>query len=357
MKSSTLTALLIAAVSLIWILSGVVLPSSAEDKAGAKTEEKELMAVRVRDSVAEDFVNKIRITGRTQATQSVDVQAEIEGLVKTILLREGTIVEEGDILARLEERDLRAVLDEARERVGQRALEFKVAEELETEGFNSRVRLAQAKADLETARAQLKKAEENLDNIDIRAPFGGIIHARHIEIGDFVDKGQLLFTIVDLDPLEVQGYVTEHKVAFISTGDVAHIKLIDGQDIEGVITYIAPAAEPDTRTFAVKVEIMNPGHVIKSGMTADIYLPMPAQKAHQISPSILTLDDDGVVGVRIVDDNNQVHFKPVTIVSDHPDHMWIEGLPDQARIITVGQDFVVDGQFVKPVPSDGEGLL
>jgi multidrug efflux system membrane fusion protein len=68
-----------------------------------------------------------------------------------------------------------------------------------------------------------------------------------------------------------------------------------------------------------------------------------------ISPSVLALADDGTIGVKVVDDDDVVRFLPITIVADRPDGIWVAGIPDKARLITVGQDFVVDGETVKPV--------
>ncbi len=68
-------------------------------------------------------------------------------------------------------------------------------------------------------------------------------------------------------------------------------------------------------------------------------------KAAKISPGILVLDDNGVVGVRAVE-NGVVHFLPVQIISDGPDGMWVGGLPDHLNVITIGQQFVGDGARV-----------
>ena len=74
-------------------------------------------------------------------------------------------------------------------------------------------------------------------------------------------------------------------------------------------------------------------------------------RAQKISPGILVLDDNGAVGVRIVKDGI-VHFVPVKIVSDGPDGMWVSGLPDHVTVITVGQEFVSDGERVEAVPGE-----
>lgn len=78
-------------------------------------------------------------------------------------------------------------------------------------------------------------------------------------------------------------------------------------------------------------------------------IPLPAVRAHKPSPGVLTLDDSGRVGVRTVEANNKVRFVPVTIIGQDADGLWVGGLPERATVITVGQEFVVDGQTVEPV--------
>jgi multidrug efflux system membrane fusion protein len=83
-------------------------------------------------------------------------------------------------------------------------------------------------------------------------------------------------------------------------------------------------------------------------------VPVAELPAHRVSPAILTLTDDGKIGVKTVNAENIVEFHAVQIVGDGPDGVWLVGLPERARFITVGQDFVVTGQKVEPVPDTNE---
>ena len=359
MKKSFILALVIAIVAALWILSGFLLPA---DKAPGQAEnskqaEKAVMQVRVRVLQAQPFVNDVIVTGRTRASRQVSLKAETDGQVITLQAEKGTQVKEGDVIAQLEERDRKARLVEARQRVKQREIEYNAAKSLENKGFNSRVRLAQTRADLETARANLKQAEVDLDNINIRAPFDGIVYEQHIEIGDFVSVGQDVYTIVDLDPLELTGFVTEKQIVDIPKDVKAKAELIDGHIVEGTVSYVASVADQQTRTFAIEIAVPNADYKVVEGMTARIHIPVASRQAYKISPAILSLNDAGQVGLKIVNESNRVEFVTVTILADHPDHMWIAGLQDKAKVITVGQDFVVPGQTVEPVMAEGDGLL
>ena len=75
-------------------------------------------------------------------------------------------------------------------------------------------------------------------------------------------------------------------------------------------------------------------------------LPGEAVKAHRVSPSLFTLNDAGVLGLRTIDRENRVEFYPVSILEDSPDGAWVTGLPERTRLITVGHEFVAEGQLV-----------
>jgi len=118
--------------------------------------------------------------------------------------------------------------------------------------------------------------------------------------------------------------------------------------MEGAIRYLAPVADRNTRTFRVELAVPNPYNV-RAGLTAELQLSGPTLSAHDLSPALLTLADDGVVGVKTVNSNNRVEFYPVEIVGSSANGVLVTGLPDLVTVITVGQGFVNVGQQVEPV--------
>lgn len=318
---------------------------------------KDIPEVRVRDMSAEPMEDKVDVTGRTRASRRVSLRSETDGRISAIKVKKGAVVKKGAILARLALEDRSARVLEAEQLLNQRQIQYNAARELSEKGFNSRVRLAEANADLEAAKAQLKKAQVELSNINIRAPFDGVVNNQMVEVGDYVSIGTDMFDLVDLDPIEIAGFLTEKQVEFVSKGTTAKAEFLKGASVSGDVTFVASAANDQTRTFEMEMTVANPDHEIKEGLTAKILVPIKETNAYKISPSILSLSDDGTVGVKIVNDNDQVEFKPIKLLKDTPDYLWIGGLPETARIITVGQEFVVPGQTVKPVPAEGQSLL
>jgi multidrug efflux system membrane fusion protein len=123
---------------------------------------------------------------------------------------------------------------------------------------------------------------------------------------------------------------------------------VTGETVDGTVTFVADRADPTTRTFRVEVQLPNPDAKLRDGVSADIHVPVRHVKAQHISPGIMVLDDSGVPGVRVVV-AGRVKFIPITILSDGPDGAWVSGLPDRINVITVGQQFVSDGQRVESV--------
>ncbi len=358
MKKSFFIAVFILLLATVWVLSGVlgnkdnnaevneVVSSNSEPE---QPQAKKEIEVRVADLEAQLMKDDVIVTGRTQASRKVNLSAEISGQIVSILVEKGGIVSKGAIIAKLGTQDRGARVSEADQLVKQRQIQYNASKDLSEKGFNSKVRLAEARAQLESARAQLKQARVNLSNINIKAPFGGVINDQMVEIGDYVSPGTNIVSLVDLNPIEISGFLTEKQLMGVSTGVESGIEFLDGQKVQGTINYIASVADEQTRTFQMEVSVANPELKIKEGLTAKIKIPLAQVEAYKISPSILSLSDKGSIGVKIVDENNVVKFMPARLLKDTPEYLWIGGLPEKIRLITVGQEFVVEGQTVNPV--------
>ncbi|MFC7332271.1 efflux RND transporter periplasmic adaptor subunit [Rhodocista pekingensis] len=355
MKRSYVVALTITLVAVVWMASGQFGGVVAQDAAPTEAPQqvRELVSVRVAVLGAEPLTSEVVVNGRSQAFRSVSIKAEVRGRVEAILAERGAAVAAAAPLVRIAVDARRADLEEARARVALRKTEWDAARRLADQGFSSEIRRAETKAAYEAALAAVKAAELALEKTEIKAPFEGIVDSRPVELGDFVDVGDPIATIVDLDPIKFVAYVGERHVRDLSLGGMAHARTLSGDEVEGRITFIAAAADPDARTFRVEVEAPNPGRAIVDGLTSSLRLPVAQRTAHRLSPAVLTLDDAGTIGVKTVDADDIVRFVPVRILSSDPAGIWVGGLPDTATVVIVGQEFVVDGQKVKPVSQPG----
>ena len=185
-----------------------------------------------------------------------------------------------------------------------------------------------------------------LNRTEVKAPFSGYIESI-VKPGNFIERGQVCATIIKLDPIIFIAEVPEISIAKVKVGQNVDINLITGQKVSGILSFVSKSASPATKTFRVEVEIKNKDGLIKDGLTADLIIKTDEVKAHKISPSILILDDDGKLGVRITNAKNIVEFHEIDIVQDSAEGLRATGVPEGAYIIVQGQGFVEEGQTVE----------
>ncbi len=342
----------------VWMFSGVwrqrEFGSEYAQPVFAPGSDIEVVRVQVQLQQAEPITRQINVYGQTAPARTIEINAETEGRVEAVEARRGARVAESEVILRLDLRDRQARLAQARASVKEHQTAFQAQTELQREGYVSETDIAETIAKLETARVELLRAELDLEHMVIRAPFNGVLQERLVEVGDFVKAGDEVATFVDNTSIVVTGSVAEQEVGGIAIGDEATAKLITGQTVAGRIRYVAPVANQQTRTFTVELEVENTDGSLPAGVTAEMSLPGNQALAQKISPALLTLDLEGNLGVKIVNDNGRVEFHPVVIAQSDTDGIWVAGLPESATVIVVGQGYVVPGQLVEAVYPDAE---
>jgi len=206
--------------------------------------------------------------------------------------------------------------------------------------------LANLEAQISNVKSVLKNIKLDIEKTIIKAPFDGIISDKMVEETEFISIGTPLFTIIDLDPIKIEGYLSEFDVNKVSVGTKALIEDSNGIKKNGIISFISPSAEISTRTFEITIEADNKDLSYKSGITTKIIIKGSELKAHKIPPSILTLLDDGTVGVKAVDNENIVIFYPTKTIKDTIDGMWVSGLPEKVKLIVSGQEYISIGETI-----------
>ena len=206
--------------------------------------------------------------------------------------------------------------------------------------------LANLEAQITNVKSLLKNIKLDIAKTNISAPFDGIISEKMVEETEFISVGTPLFTIIDLDPIKIEGYLSEFDVNKVSVGTNALIEDSNGIKKNGTITFISPSAEISTRTFEITIEANNKDLTYKSGITTKIIIKGSELKAHKIPPSILTLLDDGTVGVKAVNKENMVVFYPTKTIKDTIDGMWVSGLPESVDLIISGQEYISIGEKI-----------
>ena len=184
-----------------------------------------------------------------------------------------------------------------------------------------------------------------LNRTEVKAPFSGYIE-KIVKPGNFLERGQICATIIQLNPITFVAEVPESDINKVTEGQQVILNLITGETIEGRLTFVSKSASSLTRTFKVEAEIENKNGVIRDGITSEMIIKTSKIKAHKITPSVLMLNDKGILGIKIIRDLEIVKFLPITILEDSEDGIWVTGIPNQIQLITQGQGFVEDDQKV-----------
>lgn len=288
-KQTYKTAAILASFLAIWMISGSLVEEQTFEKSDVSLDT--LSSVTIHNSKATNKSQILKSSGFTEADKFVQVRAEVSGRVIARPAQQGDFVKEGDLICQL----------------------------------------------YIAGREAYPK---------IVAPFSGYLESLRVEEGDFLNTGAVCAALIDPDPMLLVADIAEKDVAQIQLGSQATAKLISGRLISGEVTFIASSADKNTRTFRVEISVDNKDRTIRDGVSAEIYIKGKEELAHKISPAILSLNDQGKLGVRTVTNENIVEFKEIKILEDTSTGMWVSGLDETARIITLGQEYVFQGQTV-----------
>ena len=339
----------ILVVLVLWMGSGFIWPSES-DTPTQDTAAPQPPSVVARMSQAEPVTLTFAAEGQALPDRDTEMRAEASGSVVHLSAQKGDRVEAGQLIARLSSARAEADLARARQELERARREFNNAETLLELGAGTVDRVSEARATLAAAEAQVTNAEQALDDLNILAPFAGRIETLTLDEGEFVSAGENVGRIVDNQPLTVAIQVPQQALDRIENGQSATVKFITGETRQGEVIFVATSAASETRTLLAEIEVENADGAIPAGVSAEIVIPTGQAKAHFVSPSIVSLSPEGVLGVKTVEDG-KVRFNPVEIVKAELQGVWATGLPDTARIITIGQGFVRAGEKVRTQPA------
>ncbi len=346
-------AISILVLVIAWVLLGYVFRAisgehSNQNELISLTQSKPQVLIQVIE--ASRYDRKITLLGETRYSRRVILNALSEGTVKHVSPHEGVRLSKSSVILKLDEREARAQFNHAKALEEQRQLEYDGAQKLFKEELISAAKLAEARSNFESAKAKRIQNEIELENTDVSLPFDGILQKILVEEGDYVREGQELAEVLDFSPFIIKGQVSEKDAVFIQQGQKAEASLIDGSTYHGKISYKSKQADSSSRSFDVELLVENKEHAsILSGVSSTISVSVKHEKAHKLPSSILEIDKQGQFGVKLINEDNAVSFQNIQVLKSDEDGVWIDGLPDVARVIVRGQGFVKQGDIIEPV--------
>ena len=348
-NKSVLIACIITITLFLWVISGVLFNEKERINAPAiaeKTGNTDIFQVETQIVKQEEHTRIIELQGRTEADRQVTLSAETTGMISAMPVSKGQRVKKGDLICQIDPGARKAQLDEAIALQAARKIDFEAANQLFEKGHTSKTQVATANANYDAAVALRKIRQVELERTYIKAPFSGIIDRLPLKVGDLLKTGSVCAKLIDKSPLLMITYAGENDISNIQVNATASVSLATGEDVDGVVRYVAESPSGLTRTYQIEIELPNKDEKLRDGVSARAMISASNVQATKISQGIMTLNALGDVGVKVVREN-KAKFIPVTIISDNADEAWVMGLNAREELIIAGQDFVSDGEMVR----------
>jgi multidrug efflux system membrane fusion protein len=193
------------------------------------------------------------------------------GILASVDVREGEVVEAGELLARLNQELLDVDLEIARENVRLLEMKFAQMERLNQENRLSPQEFERAKADLRIARLEEKRIQTQLEERNLRAPFAGVVTRIHLETAEQVPPSSTpVMTLVALDPMHIEFFVSTSEAKPLQMGQRLKVEAEVGLKVEGEVIFISPLIDPASQTQRIRLSVPNPDGTLQSGMRCQL---------------------------------------------------------------------------------------
>lgn len=334
----------IIVVVLLWMLSGVF-------KFGHKNGEQKPAGVAIVKTEINNASSKdvyIKLNGITLADQIVHLKSEVEGLIVDIPSKNARFVKKGETLAIVDQKNRIKAVEQAEAELKKQRVSYNAAKAIFEKKLSSEVALVTAKSNLLSAEARLQATLDELDKTFIKAPFDGYLNSIDVDVGEFVTtvNGINIGSIAILDPMNVIVYIPEKDIQTAQLAKTADV--VFGESVlEGNITSLAKVAENDTRSFKMEIKVPNKELILNSGQSVVVRVHVSKTQAHQVPKSVITLDVKGNIIVKVLNEQNEVVELKADIIDEDEDGFWLGGLPDTINLITLGHQFVNNGEKVE----------
>lgn len=293
----------------------------------------------------------IDAVGTLEPAEFVSLAPEIEGTLAEILFREGTPVQAGQVLVRLDDAILKAELAKSRAELVLADANFERADTLLRQRSGTQRARDEAFAALQSARASVQLAQTQLDKTVLRAPFDGILGLRAVSKGEFVSRGDTLVTLQSIDPLKVDFRVPETLLSSIRVGQKITLRTdaLPGRSFEGEIYALDPQLDVNGRALRIRAEVGNRDQVLRPGLFARVGIAASSRdNAVLIPESAVVPEGNGRYVFRIVD--GKAVRTEVRLGQRRTGEVEIvEGLSPGDVVVTGGQQRVRPGAAVEVV--------
>jgi membrane fusion protein, multidrug efflux system len=324
---------------------------SADDGEGDGKDKKKEEAVPVEVAELElgGIESVLRFSSNLEAEEQVKVFSQAKRLVTDLLVEEGDQVRKDQVLLRLQDDEQRSALAKAKSQLDKAQREFERQKRLFAQDLISEKVYNDANYELEQLQIAHEDAERELGYTEVRAPIGGTVTGRKVNLGDQVQIGQELFDIVDFDSIVALVYVPEKHLGELRPGLTARVsaQITGGNDYVGRVERISPIVDPRSGTVKVTIDVGGqPG--LRPGMYVDVNLVTATREDAVLVPKrALIYDNDQIFVYRVTGENRAERVFIETALTDKFYVEPREGLVKGDRVVVAGQAGLKDGALVK----------
>jgi len=336
-------ALLIILLLVFWMLSAPL--NSQISEAEKEPEQLALPTVVTTHFVPEKVVKKLTLYAQSEANSRATIRAQVAGKILQVSQPKGSYVEAGKHLVSIDKSELPEHFAQAQAQLIESELNYNAVKSLNDKGLQGRVLLAEMKSLYLAAQTQVKLLQLQLKRTQVTAPFSGFLQEQFADLGDYLAVGDAIFSLENSDPIVIRADVTEHHVTLLKLGQQVSATLLSGETVSGHLSFISSLADSDSSTFRIEAEFANPDFKIFSGISAKLTIPLYSVAAIYVSPSVLAIDEQGNLGVKLVV-QDEVLFQAANLLEASNDGVWLSGFDAPVDIITRGQGFVKAGARV-----------
>ncbi|MFQ5889314.1 MAG: efflux RND transporter periplasmic adaptor subunit [Gemmatimonadota bacterium] len=336
--------------------------SEGGDGSDAASEFVRTVNVEVQAVKPSQFVRRVRITGAVEALHDVTVSAQESGVILRFLAEKGETVRAGQALARIDDKVLRARVEEARavERLARERHE-RQRRLWEEERIGSEMAFLQTKYDAASAAARLANLEARLARTRITTPISGIFDQRFVDAGEMVSPGTPVARVIQTARLKIVGGVPERFAAHVEVGGEAEVTfdIFPGRTFTGRIGFVGSSVDEQSRTFPIEILLENPGRLVKPQMVANVEVPVQRLAGVIVVPQeVLQRTEEGYQ-LLVVGEADGVHTAEARDVLVGPSSgnrtVIEEGLEPGDRLIVRGFQLVAPGDRVRIVKRAAAG--
>jgi membrane fusion protein, multidrug efflux system len=305
----------------LFVVLALALGRGASDAVGlgsaAQTPALELLEQDVATVEVRPLSRRVPITGTVEPRDWTEVKAQIGGEIASVAVRSGESVKRGQVLARLDARDLKARLADKRAALaGARAqLELSSRKRDTTRAMFARELVAQmeldsaesayrvSEASVRSLQAQVDQASKAVEDSEIRSPLEGVVAERSAQVGSAVTPGSKLFTVMDLSTLELTALVPASDIPSVRVGQEVDFQ-VEGfgeRSFSGSVERINPSTEPGSRSIAIYVQIANAAGELRGGMFAQGSLRIAESAEAKVIPESALHEEGGKAFVFLIE--------------------------------------------------------